>query len=332
MGADGARSGATDATAVPRESPAGRTAWSARVPPEPRSLDDRHLLDYRDRYERPALALAVGLVVLITIVLLRVNDTVAAVVLAIIALWGAMLVYDLVQEVQLLANGAEVTPTQCSDLYPIVEELRQRWAVPRTRVLVVFQPGLGAVSYGFKEPYMIRVDSQYASSLDEAELRYVLGREMAHIKFGHTRWWMLLGGTDREVPGVLQWLAKPRNLIFAWWRRAQRTSADRAGILACGDVGRAISALVKYQVGPSVAQQVSVDGLGMQAAELTHGWERLMAFFGQMLVTEPFLLYRIRLMVEWAGLPVAGTVLSPAPDGSPPLAAPVTQNASREEG
>jgi len=295
----------TEAIAPPSAAHSGRSAWLDRGPAEPPTLDDRHLFDCRDPAERPALALAVGLVVLITIALFRVNETVAMVMWAIIALWVSTLVYDVIAEVKLMASGAEVTPTQCSDFYPIVEELRQRWSMPRTRVLVVFRPGLGAVSIGFKEPYLIVVDSLYARSLDEGELRYVLGREMAHIKFGHSRWWVLLGGSERGVPGPLDWLAKPRNAIFSWWRRAQRTSADRAGILACGDVGKAISALVKYQIGPSMAQQVSVDTLDEQAAELAHGWEQKLAFFGQMLEAEPFLLYRIRLMVEWAGLPRA---------------------------
>ncbi len=319
MAADGAAPRSPNVTSQSAAAPLSRSAWSARLPREPRVLADQRLSDCRDPHEHAALALAVTLVVLIVVALFRINDTVSAVVLAIIGLWVATLAYDVVEEVRFLANGAEVTPTQCSDFYPIVEELRRRWAMPRTRVLVVFRPGLGIVAFGFKEPYVIQVDSLYARALDEGELRYALGREMAHIKLGHSRWWMLLGGSDRAVPGPLGWLAKPRNLIFAWWRRAQRTSADRAGIVAAGDVGKAISALVKYQIGPSVAQQVTVDSLGQQAAELTHGWERWMAVLGQMLAAEPYLLYRVRLMVEWAGLPRT----EPAPSaGRPPGAAP----------
>src|SRR5262249_45994874 len=122
------------------------------------------------------LALAVGLVVFIAVALFRVNDTVAMVMGAIIALWVGTLVYNVITEVKQFPSAAEVTPTQCSDLYPIVEELRQRWAMPRTRVLVVFRPGLGAVSTGFMAPYLIVIDSLYARSLDDGELRYVLGR------------------------------------------------------------------------------------------------------------------------------------------------------------
>lgn len=297
--------------------PPPRSAWADRGPREPPVRDDRRLFECRDPAERPALTLAVGLVVIIVVFLFRINDTVSAVMTALVLFWIGLLLYDLVEEVQFIANSAEVTPTQCAFLYPIVEELRRRWAMPHTRVLVVYQPGLGVVASGFKEPYIIRIDSLYARSLDDAELRYVLGREMAHIKFGHARWWMLLGGSEREVPGVLALLGKPRNVIFAWWRRAQRTSADRAGILACGDVGKAISALVKYQVGPSVAPEVSVETLGMQAVELTHGWERWAAVFGQMLNAEPYLLYRIRLMVEWAGLPAVRQAPAGAADGGP---------------
>ena len=312
MAADEAAPRPAEATGQPSGAHTRQGVWATRAPRAPRALDDGSLLDCRDRWERPAMALALALVVLVVAALFQINDTVSTVLLAIIALWATTVVYQVLAEIKYLANGAEVTPTQCTYLYPLVEELRQRWEMPHTRVVVVFQPGLGVVSYGVKAPYVIRVDSLYSRSLDDGELRYVLGREMAHIKFGHTRWWALLGGSDREVPSALAWLAKPRNVIFAWWRRTQRTSADRAGILACGDVGKAISALVKYQVGPAVAQQVSIAGLEQQAAELTHGWEHWGAFFAQALETDPFLLYRLRLMVEWAGLPE--TAMAPSPD------------------
>src|SRR5262245_30132575 len=106
------------ATAPPSAAHGGRSAWLDRVPAEPPTLDDRRLFDSRDPAERPALALAVGLVVFITVALFRVNDTVAMVMGAIIALWVGTLVYNVITEVKQFASGAEVTPTQCSDLYP----------------------------------------------------------------------------------------------------------------------------------------------------------------------------------------------------------------------
>jgi Zn-dependent protease with chaperone function len=41
-------------------------------------------------------------------------------------------------------------------------------------------------------------------------------------------------------------------MAFLWWNRACEFSADRAGLLACGDVKKAVSALVKLAAGGRV--------------------------------------------------------------------------------
>jgi Zn-dependent protease with chaperone function len=70
-------------------------------------------------------------------------------------------------------------------------------------------------------------------------------------------------------------------LAFRWWNRACEYSADRAGVLACGKPGKAISALVKLEVGPAARTQA-----GMQAAiqhitseddDIMHNLEELLA-------------------------------------------------------
>jgi hypothetical protein len=90
-------------------------------------------------------------------------------------------------------------------------------------------------------------------------------------------------------------------------------SADRVGIIACGDPLKAASALVKAGVGPWLETPVNLDGLSRQAGELRRGWGRLGAFFAYLTEWEPPLVQRVEAMLEWAGARAPGPA-PPTPD------------------
>jgi Zn-dependent protease with chaperone function len=75
---------------------------------------------------------------------------------------------------------------------------------------------------------------------------------MGHVALGHTWLNTILGGMA-GIPtsfgaAVLLYTA------FRWWNRMCEYSADRAGLLACGDLHVAVSALVKL-VKPEIRDQ-----------------------------------------------------------------------------
>jgi len=264
--------------------------------------DDKRLLACRHAHERPALAAALGLLVSVFAALLLYDETTMLIALTLVATFVAVVFLESLQVTRAIATAAEITPTQYPAFYPRVEELRQRFAMPRTRVFIRYQPDVPqALAYGFHEPYVILVDELLASYVDAEELTFVLGRQMAHIKLGHTRLRTILGSDDVELPAPLEWLTWPRDLAFAWWRRAQTLTADRAGLVACGQRSKGISALAKAGIGPWLEIAVDVDALLAQAAELSHGWGRIAGFLTYVAEGEPPLVYRIRALVEWAG-------------------------------
>ena len=174
--------------------------------------------------------------------------------------------------------------------------------MPHTRVFVAQSPVLNAASFGFREPYVIVLNSALVDALDQQELRSVVGHEMGHIKFGHTRLGLLLGGLDaREVvlPFPINLAARLRDVAFLWWQRSTEMTADRAGIVACGRPSKAISAQVKVSVGPTLFRHVTLDDLARQAADLHTGLGRIEAVLSQLGASHPFLVNRIRAMVEF---------------------------------
>jgi hypothetical protein len=82
-------------------------------------------------------------------------------------------------------------------------------------------------------------------AIETEELRYVLGQALGHICFGHCRMTLLVGGEQSALPAVLSWIASLRDVIFAGYRRAGVMTGDRAGMLACGDIRKAIRTQIK---------------------------------------------------------------------------------------
>ncbi|MBV9543722.1 MAG: M48 family metalloprotease [Chloroflexi bacterium] len=265
----------------------------------PRVFDARRLTTYRHPREAPALTLALA-VVAITVVGAWMLSWAAG--LAIVSLFVLTALLTRLSAAQQLARAAEITSTQFAHLFPLVADLRERFAMPETRVFVTQSPLINAVAAGFQEPYVIVLNSALVEALDEEELKSVIGHEMGHIKFGHTRLGLLLGGLDARgvvLPFPLNVVASVRDLIFLWWQRSTEMTADRAGIIACGRPSKAIAAQVKVSVGPTLFQHVNLADLASQAAVLHRGVARWEGFASQLSASHPFLVNRIEAMLDF---------------------------------
>jgi Zn-dependent protease with chaperone function len=271
------------------------------IPATPPRLEDARLLEYRHPTELPMLCLALA-----TLAILLAGAVVfkhKAILLGIVGIWLAMIFTSLQAATYNLLRGVEVTPSQFPAIYQMIEELRQRFQAPPARVFVVRQFSLDIETLGFREPYTIVLPSLLLDSLANDELRYVLGRALGHIRFGHTRIAILLGGDKSTLPDLLSWIAQLRNFVFSGYRRAQVLSADRAGILASG-LRVAIETLGKLSLGNSQVREVREEDLIDQAYELSGGVSCLQAWLIILLhSTTPPMFLRLRAMVEWAGLP-----------------------------
>ncbi|MBV9357367.1 MAG: FHA domain-containing protein [Chloroflexi bacterium] len=278
-------------------------AFSRQARTEQRAYDDRRLTSYR--YPRERLALVVALAVVAGVVVAVSHWSWAAGV-GLVGLLALTALVTRLAAAQQAAQGAEVTPTQFADIYPMLSELRERFALPRTRVFVTQSPIVNASSFGLREPYVVVLNSALVEALDPIELKSVLGHELGHVKFGHTRVGVVLGGLDTSgllLPFPFNLIASARDAVFRWWQRSTELSADRAGIIACGRVSKAISAQLKVGVGPSLLQHVNLADLAQQAADMRGGVSGLEHFLSQMGASHPFLIDRVAAMLDFVGEP-----------------------------
>jgi hypothetical protein len=156
----------------PRVRDAAGAGW--KIPTTPPRLEDARLLEYRHPSELPMLCLSLATlaIMLIGAVLFKHKE----ILLSIVGIWLAMIFTSLQAVTYNLLRGVEVTASQFPTVHQMVEELRQRFQAPPTRVFVVRQFSVETETLGFRAPYTIVLPSLLLDSLENDELRYVLGR------------------------------------------------------------------------------------------------------------------------------------------------------------
>ena len=136
--------------------------------------------------------------------------------------------------------------------------------------------------------------------MDEDEFRYLLGRQMGAIRFGHPRLAFIFGRRTSVLSHSIQWILFPRQLAFSWWYRPGTHVTGQASGLA--GRGMAVATILKENVRPMGAQ-VPVEATAAQVSEAMHGrlrWSELVASLG---THQPPLMRRLYLLVHWANPP-----------------------------
>jgi Zn-dependent protease with chaperone function len=154
-----------------------------------------------------------------------------------------------------------------------------------------------AYTFGFSDPKIVVIYSSMLNVMDADELKFIIGHELGHVVLGHTWLNTLLGGMS-GIPTSLG-AAILLTFSFRWWNRACEYSADRAGMLACGSLNKAVSALVKLVAGKARTQAEFDRALNLIDQE-DDSLENVLA---ETLSTHPLIIRRINQLREYAATP-----------------------------
>jgi len=166
---------------------------------------------------------------------------------------GAML-YVTIARGRLLGTSVRVHRAQLPRVAAIVERCAAMLDVPLPHVFVREDPQVCITSAGLGFPYAVVLSSRWLPLLDDDELQFLVGSELAHIAAGHTRISSLFSASGKENPMVAI-------VVGAWLRRTEYT-ADRIGLLCCGSLEAAIRAIFKcsfHQVSDEVDYRAFTD-------------------------------------------------------------------------
>ena len=196
---------------------------------------------------------------------------------------------------QALTRGAlRVDAIRTPGVEQIVKECAQKLQPGAIEVYLVKQKQLNAYTFGISDPKALVIYTPVLDVMNPGELKFIIGHEMGHVALGHT-WLNTIVGGMAGIPApfgaaVLLYAA------FRWWNRMCEYSADRAGLLACGDLNLAVAALVKL-VAPEVRSQHEFErALALIDAEDDQVSNRMAAVFQ----SHPMLIRRINTLRDYA--------------------------------
>ncbi len=195
----------------------------------------------------------------------------------------------------LVKSAHRITPENARDLSGIIQGAGARLQPGELQVFVAQSRALNAYTFGLSSPKVVVLYSGLLGVMDEDELTFIIGHEMGHVALGHT-WLNSLVGGMAGIPA--SWSAGMiMTVAFLWWNRSCEISADRAGLLACGNPDKAVSALVKLGAGPgaSTSRDLQEAYRKIDAQDDT-----FMGNISESLATHPMLIKRIQALKEYA--------------------------------
>ena len=247
---------------------------------------------YRVDNEQVVLVFTVLLVLAVIIVSSTVTFCASGIFILLMFFLSAMMTRSHHQS--LLRDAVALNPVKMPKLAAEVEECARKLQPGPVDVFIARKNQMNAYTFGISDPKVLVIYSPMLQVMRSDELKFIIGHEMGHVALGHTWLNTILGGMA-GIPApfgatVLLYAA------FRWWNRLCEFSSDRAGLLACGDLNAAVSAMVKL-VAPNVRSQVDFDkALAMIDAQDDNMSNRLAEVFQ----THPMLIRRINKLREYS--------------------------------
>jgi Zn-dependent protease with chaperone function len=205
-----------------------------------------------------------------------------------------------------LGDSVKVTASQRPRLNVMWTEVIETLDWPERPELYVTQtPIVNAMAVGFEHPFVI-VHSGMLETLNDDELRTVLGHELGHIMSGHTTYStiaiILMYFGLSNLPFLAAAAILPFQLALLEWHRKSEFSADRAGLLVAQDLNVSMSTEMKLAGGREFGDELRVEEFIRQAEQYETGggaWDTILKILNTVMRTHPMHTVRAAELLRW---------------------------------
>lgn len=208
-----------------------------------------------------------------------------------------------------LTQYIRVGPDQLPDLYYAVSEACELLGVAEVPpVYLKSSAGTQMTVTNHIKPVIV-ISSDFTWAFKPDELRFLLARQVAHIRLNHVFYLDMLAGLRSMGSGLFSRLVSNTLLrrslgstLMEWYKEAE-ISADRGGLVVTGNAKVALAALVKLNIGANYEDQygpVNVESYTRQLDDLgEHRVEAASAAIHELENPNPFLTVRCRHLQHW---------------------------------
>ena len=173
--------------------------------------------------------------------------------------------------IEFVGNGVHVTDSSLPELHQLLLSVCNRLGIKDIPDFsLIWGYYITAATEGASKPHITAMSGAVDVLTDE-ELAFMLGHEIGHQVCGHKPYHMFLESMYmpliNSVPGGEIWISLVRSTLLNWYRVSDYT-ADRIGLLACGDINVALRTMIKMSGIPKkYYSSINVDSFIKQAME-----------------------------------------------------------------
>lgn len=213
-------------------------------------------------------------------------------------------------------DGIAVSPQQYPEVYGIGEECARHLGIGIPQIFIYYSPMIDAYTIATDdvEPIII-LSSAIVEALTLDELQFVIGHECGHIHNLHGVYNTavelmtnsMAGIILATVPGlgILKTIIQGSLSLFMYsWSRSAEITCDRAGLICCGDLETAQTALAKMTTGGvNKLDRINIQEYVKQISQVQASPLR----FQELLSNHPLIHKRIEALRLFAECEVLGT-------------------------
>ena len=197
-----------------------------------------------------------------------------------------------------LATGIHVGPNTYPELYKIVVECADTLGIPIPYVIISDQVrGINACTAGTNQFSFIAISSMLPLVLNIEELKFVIGHECGHLALGHVVYHTainMVGSVGGLIPIVGDVISKTITYPLNAWSRRSEISADRAGLICCGDITIATRSLFKLEAGLLNIDEIDIDAYINESENVLQN--SMLGKFGEITMSHPIIPKRIKAL------------------------------------
>jgi Zn-dependent protease with chaperone function len=246
------------------------------------------------RYPNEVLILVVTVILVLTVIIIAATATFCVAGIFIIIMLVMALITNRSHHQSLMQQAYQVRADNLPELHNVAAIAHKRLQPGPVELYLVRSKTLNAYTFGLGDPKVIVLYDPLLKIMDGDEMAFIIGHEMGHVALSHTWLNTLLGGMS-GVPAPFG-AAVILYTAFRSWNRNCEFSADRAGLLACGNLSKAISALVKL-VAPNMRTQADFErALTMIDAQD----DNVLNQFGELFQSHPMVIRRVNQLREYS--------------------------------
>lgn len=172
-----------------------------------------------------------------------------------------------------LASSIVIDQRSFSDLYKVLTHCANTLGIPIPHAVAKNDPTFfNAYTAGTDEYAFIHISAGLCQFYTPEEACFVIGHECGHIAAGHMTYHTLAGlltsAASARLGLIAEILQKSAAIPLMAWSRRSEITADRAGLLCCGDIATAERALLRLVTGIADVNRVDIDNYLRQSREV----------------------------------------------------------------